>query len=133
MNVLIVEDSDTVRKNLSAMLAEFSGVRIVGCAVSEADAIEQVESLHPDAVVLDIKLQSGSGVNVLKHIKKHHADIKVIVLTNCTDDEYVEACRKAHADYFFDKSFQFMRVRDLFAAWSCTGSANSQAGNRTPD
>ncbi len=133
MNVLIVEDSDTVRKNLNSMLAEFDGVRIVGYAVGEEDAIRQVELLHPDAVVLDIKLQSGSGVNVLKHTKKHHADIKVIVLTNCTEDEYVEACRKAHADYFFDKSFQFMRVRDVFAEWNCTGSANSTAGNGMSD
>lgn len=125
MNVLIVEDSDAVRKNLSSMLTELKGVRVVGCAVNEEDAMEQVESLHPDAVVLDIKLQSGSGVNVLKHIKKHHADIKVVVLTNCTEDEYVEACRKAHADYFFDKSFQFMRVRDVFSEWSCPGSENS--------
>jgi DNA-binding NarL/FixJ family response regulator len=133
MNVLIVEDSDAMRKSLSAMLAEFNEVRIVGYAEDEQYAIEQVNALLPDVVVLDINLNSGSGLNVLKSVKKYHADIKVMVLTNCNDEFYVDACRRANADYFFDKSFQFMQVREVFAEWSHAGAVCNQAEGRDPD
>lgn len=118
MNVFIVEDSGAMRENLRAMLSDFHDVRIVGYAADEADAIEHINALLPDIVILDLNLQSGSGVAVLKNIKKYHVEIKVMVLTNCTDEIYVDACKRANADYFFDKSFQFMQVRDVFANWS---------------
>src|SRR5665811_764793 len=108
MNVFIVEDSEAMRESLRSMLSEFHDVKIVGYAADEPGAIEHINALLPDVVILDLNLQSGSGVAVLKNIKKYHAAIKVMVLTNCTDEFYVDACKRANADYFFDKSFQFM-------------------------
>lgn len=121
MNVFIVEDSETMRESLRIMLADFHDVRIVGYAADEAGAIEQIDALLPDVVVLDLNLLSGSGIAVLKNVKKHHEGIAVMVLTNCNDEFYVDACKRAHADYFFDKSFQFMRVREVFAKWNQNG------------
>jgi len=121
MNVFIVEDSETVREILRIMLSEFHDVRMVGHAAEEATAIEQIDALLPDVVILDLNLLSGSGGAVLKNVKKHHAGIKVMVLTNCNDEFYVDACKRAHADYFFDKSFQFMQVREVFANWKKAG------------
>jgi DNA-binding NarL/FixJ family response regulator len=133
MNVFIVEDSEVMRESLRTMLSEFQDVRIVGYAADETGAIGQIDAILPDAVILDLNLLSGSGINVLKNIKKHHPDIKVIVLTNYTDEQYVDACKRAHADYFFDKSFQFMKVRDVFAEWNHAGSAISRSAYRLPD
>jgi DNA-binding NarL/FixJ family response regulator len=133
MNVFIVEDSEAMRENLRAMLSEFHDATIIGYAADEAGAIEQIDALLPDVVVLDLNLLSGSGIAVLKNVKKHHAEIKVMVLTNCTDEFYVDACRRAHADYFFDKSFQFMQVRDVFAGWCNTGSLINTIDNRISD
>jgi DNA-binding NarL/FixJ family response regulator len=126
MNVFIVEDSEAMRGTLRMMLSEFHDVRIAGYAADEAGAIEQINTLLPDAVILDLNLQPGSGIAVLKNIKKHHADIKVIVLTNCTDEFYVDACKRANADYFFDKSFQFMKVREVFSNWNGASSATDK-------
>ena len=44
-----------------------------------------------------------------------------MVLTNCNGEAYVNACKRANADYFFDKSFQFMEVREVFANWNKDG------------
>lgn len=121
MNVFIVEDSETMRESLRSMLSEFHDVRIVGYAADELGAIEHINALLPDVVILDLNLQSGSGVAVLKNIKKYHAKIKVMVLTNCNGELYVDACKRANADYFFDKSFQFMQVREVFWKWDHTG------------
>jgi DNA-binding NarL/FixJ family response regulator len=118
MNVFIVEDSEVMRENLRSMLSDFHNVAIVGYAVDEAGAIERINALLPDVVILDLSLQSGSGVAVLKNVKKHNPEIKVIVLTNYNDEFYVDACKRAKADYFFDKSFQFMQVREVISNWN---------------
>lgn len=128
MNVFIVEDSAAMRESLRSMLSEFHDVRIVGYAADEPVAIEHINALLPDVVILDLSLQSGSGVAVLKNIKKNHAAIKVMVLTNYTDEFYADACRRAKADYFFDKSFQFMQVREVFLNWNHTGYLNNKFG-----
>ena len=133
MNVFIVEDSEAMRESLRTMLSEFHDVNIVGYAADESGAIEQINSLLPDVVILDLNLLSGSGIAVLKGVKKHHAGIKVMVLTNCTDEFYVDACKRANADFFFDKSFQFMRVREVFADWCSTGSPNNKIDSGISD
>lgn len=130
MNVFIVEDSQTMRESLRIMLSEFHDVRIVGYAADEAGAIEQINALLPEVVILDLNLLYGSGIAVLKNIKKHHAGITVMVLTNCTDELYVDACKRANADYFFDKSFQFMEVREVFSNWNKAGLMDNKLSDK---
>jgi len=133
MNVFVVEDSEAMRENLRTMLSDFHDIKIVGYAADEVGAIDQIDALLPDVVILDLNLLSGSGIAVLKNIKKHHEAIKVMVLTNCTDEFYVDACKRAKADFFFDKSFQFMQVREVFAKWSCVDAANERNSNRVSE
>lgn len=132
MNVFIVEDSEAMRESLRSMLSEFHTVRIVGYAADEMGAVEQINELLPDVVILDLNLQSGSGVAVLKSIKKRHGEIKVMVLTNCNGELYVDACKRANADYFFDKSFQFMQVREVFWNWEHAGHLDNKLDGRLP-
>lgn len=108
--MFIVEDSGVVHQNLLTMLSGIPGIAVVGRAVDEAGAIESIDSLLPDVVVLDLHLQHGSGFNVLVNVKKRHAATKVIVLSNYANDFYIGFCKQIGADYFFDKSFQFMLV-----------------------
>jgi len=110
MNVFLVEDSATLRDHLGNMLSEISGVVLTGHAEDEAGAIKSIDESAPDLVILDLNLKSGSGIEVLKSIKLHHAKLKVMILTNHADEMYVSRCMDAGADYFFDKSFQFMQV-----------------------
>lgn len=117
MNVFIVEDSEIVRKHMESMLSAIPGVKIVGYAEEEVEAVTRINALLPDVVTLDISLQTGSGINVLETIKKQHPAIKVIVLTNYTDEFYADSCKRAGADCFFDKTFQFSRVRSALWSW----------------
>jgi DNA-binding NarL/FixJ family response regulator len=133
MNVFIVEDSEAMRESLRSMLSEFPEAMIAGYAADEAGAIEQINALLPDIVILDLNLQSGTGVAVLKNVKKHHPEIKVMVLTNCNGELYVEACKRANADYFFDKSFQFMQVREVFLNWNKASQPDWKLNSRISD
>jgi DNA-binding NarL/FixJ family response regulator len=113
MKVFIVEDSEIVRENLKRMLSGISGIGLAGYAVDEAGAIEGIDRLLPDVVILDLHLQAGSGLYVLENIKKYHAATKVIVLSNNATKHYVSHCKQSGADYFFDKSYQFKLVGEV--------------------
>jgi DNA-binding NarL/FixJ family response regulator len=131
MNVFIVEDSDIVREHMQSMLSAIPGIEVVGYAADESGAIERINALLPDVVTLDISLKPGSGIKVLESIKKNHPEIKVIVLTNYTDEFSANSCKRAGADYFFDKTFQFSRVRSALWSWvNASHIINKAAGLR---
>ena len=110
-----------VREHLQSLLSDIPGIAVVGYAVDEPDAIERINKLLPNVVTLDLRLQSGSGFKVLEYIKKHHPEIKVIVLTNDDNRIYEASCLRAGADCFFDKTFQFSRVYSALWLWSNGG------------
>lgn len=118
MKVFIVEDSVVMLEYLQSTLSGIPGVVIIGHAADEAGAIECINALRPDVVTLDFRLQSGSGLGVLENIKKHHPGIKVMVLTNCTGKAYVNRCKRAGADCFFDKTLQLTQFCETLQEWA---------------
>jgi len=126
MNVFIVEDSAIMLENLRSILSDISGVTVIGHAADGADAIERIDMLLPDLVILDISLRNGAGIGMLENIKKRYPGIEVMILTGCTDEFYFNRCKRAGADFFFDKAFQLTRVRAVLWQWV---SAN-RLGNR---
>jgi DNA-binding NarL/FixJ family response regulator len=111
--VLVVEDSELIRTRLVSILAGVSGVEVVGHAESAADAIASIQTAKPDVVVLDIKLKAGSGIDVLKTIKRGAPAMRVIVLTNYATEEYRKKCLEAGAEYFLDKTNEFEQLRPI--------------------
>jgi DNA-binding NarL/FixJ family response regulator len=112
-NVLIVDDSPLVRERLSALLADASGLHIVGEAANATEALNAVERLAPDAVVLDIRMPGASGMEVLERIKGNHPETMVIMLTNYDFDDYRRRCLASGADYFFNKAREFEQVVEV--------------------
>lgn len=126
MNVFIVEDTAIMLANLRSALSGISGVRVIGHAAGEAEAIERIDMLLPDLVIIDICLRNGTGIGMLEKIKKRHPGIKVMMLTACSDEFYFNRCRRAGADYIFDKSFQLTLIRA--ALWQWVGAVNQDDG-----
>ncbi len=115
MTVFIVEDSEIITDRLVAMLDECDpGVEVLGHAGDAAGAIAGIASLRPDAVILDMRLTKGTGLDVLERVKRDRGCPLVMVLTNATEEPYRRKCLSAGAEYFFDKSNEFERVREVF-------------------
>lgn len=110
MKVFIVEDSPLLRERLIAMLSELPEVEIVGQAQGALQAINSISTLTPDVVILDIRMQGGSGIDVLRQIRKEKSGTTVIILTNYPYPQYRDMCMKAGADFFFDKSAEFEKI-----------------------
>jgi DNA-binding NarL/FixJ family response regulator len=106
MDILLVDDSITIRKLLGRLLAGLPGLRVVGETGAEHDALVLVESLRPDLVLLDIQLQPGNGLNVLRAIRSAGHACRVLMLTNHPRPHYAELAQRLGADGFFDKSYE---------------------------
>ena len=112
MRIVLVDDSDIVRERLRAIL---NGVEIVGEARDSLEAIDSIQELKPDVVILDIRLPNGSGIDVLQHIKESNPSTKVIMLTNYPYPQYRRKCLEAGADFFLDKSTEFDRLSEVLS------------------
>ena len=114
INVFIADDSLIVREHLVTMLEELATIEIVGQAENVAEAINAISKLQPDAVILDILMPGGSGIEVLENIKQAGAGPLVIILTNYPYPVYRQKCMQAGADFFLDKSSEFDQIPELF-------------------
>ena len=111
MRVLIADDSDVIAERLAAMLADIDGLEIVGRASTVLGASRAVETLKPDAMILDLQMPGGSGIDVLARMKKDGVTTPiVIVLTNYSHAQYRRKCLESGARFFLDKSTEFDRV-----------------------
>lgn len=90
--ILLVDDSELVRRGIKTVLTAHASERvleIVGEAATAADAVALARSLHPDIVLLDIRLPDGSGLDVCREIIRERAETNVIILTSFSNDTYV--------------------------------------------
>jgi len=115
VKVLIVDDSPMIAERIAVMLSEVSrDIRVVGREGEERAAVRAVGQLKPDVLVLDLRLASGSGIGTLEQVKRTAPDTTVMVLTNYPYPQYRRRCSELGADFFFDKSTEFDRLRAAF-------------------
>src|SRR4051812_1088031 len=110
MKVLIADDSEIVRERLAFLLGDVAGVEIVGQAEDAVEGENLAAALRPDVAILDVRMPRGSGVDVLRAVKRDNPSATVIMLTNFVDPEARLMCLKQGADYFFDKSIEFEKA-----------------------
>ena len=113
MRVVVVDDSKIVRERLIKMLTDIPSLVIVGEAGNSFEALYIIEEKNPDVVILDIKIPGDSGVEVLKRVKKMNSSIVIILLTNYPSEQYKKKCIEYGADYFFDKSEEYSKVKEV--------------------
>lgn len=115
LRVVLVEDSAMIRARIVETLSALPNVNIVGEAETEEAAIALLKDQSWDAAVLDLQLKKGTGLGVLKALRgtTRPPGARVIVFTNYAFPQYRERSLALGADYFFDKSREFDRVRDV--------------------
>ncbi|MEO8406738.1 MAG: response regulator [Chitinophagaceae bacterium] len=117
-SVLIVDDNPFFRVRMREMLDE---VEIVG-SIDEADgyneAVRLLEEKKPNVVLLDIDMPGKNGICVLKLIRESGLSCRVIMISNRTEESYRIQCNELGADYFLDKSNDFLNVPDIVASFA---------------
>ena len=113
MKVFVADNSAILRKQIIGSLSELRGIEIVGQAQGAPEALRAIRERQPDVVTLDIQISGGSGIDVLKEIKRDGSAPVVIVLTNSASPPYRKSSMEAGADFFLDKATEFGEVREI--------------------
>ena len=111
IRVLLVDDHQVVRLGLRALMESSPLITVVGDCGTAADALEQVRTLIPDVVVLDVRLPDGNGFQVCRRVREMTGEkTKVLILTSFADDETVMQCISAGADGYLLKEIDGERL-----------------------
>jgi len=113
MRAYIVEDSKVVRGRLVALLEEIDGLEIVGQSGSIKAATESVFLLQPDVMLVDIRLQDGSGLDLLAKIQACGLKIIPIVMTLDPYPEHRKLAMERGAVHFFDKAKELWKIPEV--------------------
>jgi len=109
LRILLVEDSPLLRSRLESMLSQYTAFKVTGLAAAEAEAVEKLDTIPYDVIVVDVELRPGSGIGVIRAARARNHDVKdgghvwIIVLTNYDLPTVRERCMAAGADHFLDK------------------------------
>lgn len=101
--ILIVDDHPLVRQGLDLLIAQRDGWSVCGHAGSTAEALQQLVAERPDLVLVDVSLQDGSGLELIKEIKARGPEIKMLVLSNHDESVYAERALRAGASGYVNK------------------------------
>jgi NarL family two-component system response regulator LiaR len=102
IRVLVADDHKIVRKGLRTFIAVHDDLELVGEAGNGEEAIEQCAALHPDVVLMDLKMPVMDGPTAIGHIRERFPEIKVVALTSFDDDTMAQRALKAGAiSYLF--------------------------------
>lgn len=89
IRILIVDDQSLIREGLSMMLSLYDSVTIVGEAKNGHEAIETLENVDIDLILMDIRMPIMDGVEATRIIKDKYPKIKVLILTTFNEDKYI--------------------------------------------
>jgi len=102
LRVLLIEDHELIRHGLATVFAAES-VAIVGQAGTVASGLEQYATHRPDAVVTDLQLPDGTGLDVIRAIRKDDSSVGLVLLTMHAGDDQIFAAMEAGASAFVGK------------------------------
>jgi DNA-binding NarL/FixJ family response regulator len=113
IRVLIADDHTVVRDGLAAVLARRPDITVVGEASNGIEAVEKAEQLHPDVILMDLRMPEMDGAEAMRRIRERDPEVRFLVLTTFDNDEYIfEAIQAGAKGYLLKDASR----EDLFRA-----------------
>jgi DNA-binding NarL/FixJ family response regulator len=103
VRVVVADDQRVVRDGLAGLLALLPGIEVVGAAADGDEAVALVERLHPDVVLMDLRMPRCDGVEATRRVMQSAPATRVVVLTTYADDESVFSALQAGARGYLTK------------------------------
>jgi DNA-binding NarL/FixJ family response regulator len=101
--IVVVDDHEVVRLGLKSLLDHHTQFEVVGEASTAKEALELVARLHPDIVLMDIRLPGTSGIEACEDITTQYPDTSVVMLTSYAEDEMLFSAIRAGASGYILK------------------------------
>jgi DNA-binding NarL/FixJ family response regulator len=122
IRVVLADDHALVRGALQMVITDTIDVEIVGEAGTGAEAVRLTEDLHPDVVVMDIRMPDMDGIEATRLITTGPGSTRVLVLTTFDDDDYIYGALRAGASGFLVKD---MALDDILGAIRVVAAGDS--------
>jgi DNA-binding NarL/FixJ family response regulator len=103
IRVLLVDDQPLVRTGLRTLLSEELDIEVAGDATNGEEAVAAVAALHPDVVLMDIRMPVLDGLEATRRITAQGCATRIVILTTFDLDEYVFQALRAGASGFLLK------------------------------
>ena len=127
IRVLIVDDHALFRDGLCAILKSASDIEVVGVAANGQEALEQVASLSPDIILMDIQMPDMTGLEATKRILQDFPNLGIIIITMLEDDDSLFAAMRAGARGYVlkgaDKAEMLKSIRAVASGEAIFGPA----------
>ena len=131
IRVIIVDDHAVVRSGLEQLLATTDDIELVGTATNGNEAIDRVQELRPDVVLMDLSMPELDGVEATRRISETHPDSHVLVLTSFSDQSRILDALGAGADGYLLKHSDPDDIADAIRAVHAGGSPLDPKAART--
>ena len=114
--MVVVDDHALFRRGLELVLSEEPDINIVGEAADGVEAIQQVEALRPDVVLMDVRMPKASGIEAARTLRDRVPEARIIMLTVSDDEEDLFESVKAGAVGYLLKEVSIEEVADAIRA-----------------
>lgn len=101
--ILVVDDHQMFRDGLKAILSCEKDMEVVGEAENGQEAIARTRELHPDVILMDVKMPVMDGVEATRRIIAEMPEVKILALSTYSGDHYASAMQRAGARGYFIK------------------------------
>lgn len=107
VRILVVDDHDMVRMGLVRMLADVEDFQVIGEAKTGEEALSLARSMHPNVILMDVKMPGIGGLEATRRILAGDPDIKIIAVTAVSDDIFPERFMSVGAFGYVTKGAHF--------------------------
>ena len=125
ISVLLAEDHKIVREGTRQLLEQCADIKVVGEASDGLEAVKMTGEVHPDVIVVDVRLPQLNGIEVTRAITKTYPEIKVLILSAYDDDNYVFPLFEAGASGYLLKTSSGTELADAIRIVNKGGTALS--------
>jgi DNA-binding NarL/FixJ family response regulator len=123
VKVLIVDDQQLIREGLRTLLELEEGIIIVGDASQGTTAVAAAEKLHPDVILMDIRMAGMDGVEATRRIRANDPSARILVLTTFDEDELVLEAVRAGARGYLLKDVSGAELAEAIRSVAAGGAA----------
>ncbi len=110
IKVMIADDQELIRESLKIVLGVEKDLEVVATASSGKEVLAQVAKVHPDVILMDVRMPEMDGVECTRLVKEKYPGINIIILTTFDDDEYIYGALKYGASGYLLKGISMKEL-----------------------
>lgn len=127
IKILVVDDSDMVRRSLGLFLNSYEDFQMVGEAANGIEAIDFCRQHQPDVILMDIKMPLMNGVEATRIIRQRWPDTGILVMSSMHDEGLIQHVLDAGANSFLHKTSSIDQMAQAIQQLT-NGTGNSRSG-----